>query len=109
MRHRGKATPRVRTYRSKLEADYADHLAMLLQAGVIARWDYEAEKFRLADGAWYTPDFRVVYPDRHVEFHETKGYRREAAIVRVKVAAELHPYPFVLVERKRGQWKCTTI
>ena len=84
-------------FKSKLEARYFAYLQQRLRRGEIAAFAYEAEKLRLADGAYYTPDFRVVTVEGYVEFHETKGFMREAARVRLLVAAELHPYAFFLV------------
>ena len=49
-------------------------------------------KLRLATGAWYTPDFAAANPaTRRIELHEVKGFWREAARVRIKVAAEAFP------------------
>lgn len=89
---------------NKLEAAYSEHLERRRAAGEIAEWRYESTKLRLADGAWYTPDFRVLLPNGEVEFHETKGFMREAARIRLRVAAELHPFRFVLVRRADGAW-----
>lgn len=80
-----------------LERRYADHLNALLALGRVDRWDYEPETLRLAPKTTYTPDFRVVLPDGLVEFHETKGFMRDDAHVKLKVAAALHPYTFRLV------------
>jgi hypothetical protein len=75
---------------------------------------FEAIKFRLANGAWYTPDFYVVYHDGSFGADEVKGFRREAAMVRIKVAAERYPdFHFRLVEkvpkRAGGGWKVTHV
>jgi hypothetical protein len=100
----GKATavPRVM---NKTEAAYASYLEGMRVAGHIIRWDYEPEKLRLADLTYYTPDFRVVYPDGAIEFHEVKGFVRDDAMVKLKVAAETHPYRFVMIKRLKGQWE----
>lgn len=75
------------------------------RAGLIREWAFEAESLKLADGSWYTPDFRVIHLDQTVEFEETKGHWREAARVRIKVAADRHPYRFTaLKQRKGGGW-----
>jgi len=93
-------------YKSGLERRYAAHLTQMKDFGVIRDWAYEPESLVLAIGARYTPDFRVVLNNGVIEFHETKGYRREAAIVRLKVAARLHPYIFQLVtwDSKQQAW-----
>jgi len=89
---------------NKLERDYSVFLEKSRLAGHIARWDYEPEKLRLADATFYTPDFRVIYPDGTIEFHETKGFIRDDAMVKIKVAAEQHPYKFLMIRRKGGAW-----
>lgn len=85
---------------NKTELLYAAaELRPRLLAGEIKRYDFEVERLRLADNTFYTPDWRVVMADDTIEFHEVKGFLREAAFVRIKVAAELHPYRFVMVRR----------
>lgn len=101
----GKATATVRTW-NRTEKAYADFLEVQRRAGNIARWDFEPEKLRLADLTYYTPDFRVIYPDGTIEFHEVKGFLRDDAMVKIKVAAEQHPYRFVMVKKaKGGKWE----
>lgn len=90
-------------YKSDLERRYATHLQLLQLAGEVAAWRYEAIKLRLADGAWYTPDFMVEFPDGRLECHETKGFMREAARVRLRVAAEQFPCFRFLVVRAAGK------
>lgn len=94
-----KAAPK---FKSRLEAGYYEHLRERKSAGEILDFGYEVEKLRLADGAWFTPDFRVVCVDQTIEFHETKGFMREAARVRLLVAADIHPYRFMLVKKTAG-------
>jgi hypothetical protein len=92
------------TKMNKTESAYANHLHLLKCAGEIIDWRFEGIKFRLADGAIYTPDFLVVYKDRF-EIHETKGFWREAARVRIKVAADLYPwFPFRAIKLIKGNW-----
>jgi hypothetical protein len=41
---------------------------------------------------------------------ETKGFRRDDAMVKLKVAARLFPcFQFVLATRVRGVWVCTSV
>ncbi len=88
-------------YRSKLERDFALHLAV--EEGIATY--YEPFRLRLANGAYYKPDFMVINPDRTMTIFEVKGHFREAAKVRVKVAASLHPYfRFIVVTRSEGVW-----
>ena len=95
----------TKVYKSKWESEYAKHLDLLCRSNPdILDWKYEAIKLRLADGCWYTPDF-VVVTLQGVEFHEVKGYYREAARVRFRVAADTFPYfKFKIIRLKNGQW-----
>jgi hypothetical protein len=89
------------------EARYANHLEKLRLAGVILDWDFEAFKLRLAHGTFYTPDFLVIRSDPPIrQFHEVKGFLRDDAAVKVKVAAQLYPrFHFVIVRQaKGGRW-----
>ena len=52
---------------------------------------FEAMKLRLADNTFYTPDFAVMTMDMHIEFHEVKGFWRDDAKVKIKVAAAQFP------------------
>ena len=92
--------PQSPAFDSKLEQAYWLHLQRQLHAGEIRRADHHVEKLFLGEGSWYTPDFRVIATDGTVEFHETKGFMREAARVRLLVAATTHPYRFFLVKNK---------
>ena len=73
------------------EAAYAAHLDLRKLAGEIQEWRFEKFKLFLAPGAWYTIDFWVVMADGEIQVHEVKGHQREAARVRIKVAADLYP------------------
>jgi hypothetical protein len=90
---------------NKLEEAYMRQLDFLKTIGAVKSWKYESLKLRLAEGAWYTPDFFVELTDGVLEIHETKGFMREAAFVRLKVAAEQYPqFRFKLVKRIKGLW-----
>lgn len=103
------AIPRRGTM-NKLEARFAEWLQSKMNDGWIRSWRFEAVKLRLAKGAWYTPDFIVIIGDCLVKFYEVKGFRREAGIVRLKVAAETYPeFRFVLVRWVHGQWVETEV
>jgi hypothetical protein len=94
---------------NKTEADYASHLELQKRAGVISEWAFQPEKLRLADRTFYEPDFRVIASDGTVEWHEVKGHWEDDARVKIKVAAELHPYRFIAVtarpKRIGGGWE----
>lgn len=93
---------------NKTETRYSQRLDADVKDGRISRWRFEGVTLRLADGARFTPDFFVTpagLNDR-LELHEVKGgFIREAAMVRLKVAAELFPeFEFILAQWKRGEW-----
>lgn len=70
---------------------------------------FEGIKLRLADDAWFTCDF-AVWVNGAMEFHETKGFMREAAAVRLKTAAEQYPqFVFRLVRLVKGSWNITEV
>jgi hypothetical protein len=79
------------------ERIFADLLEKERLAGAILRWDFQPEKLRLADKTWYTPDFRVVDNQHRIVWYEVKGFVRDDAIVKLKVANECHPYVFIMV------------
>ena len=90
---------------NKTEARYAAELEARALAGELSWWAFERVRLRLANGAWYCPDFVVSTAAGEIEMHEVKGsHIREAAMVRLKVAASLYPFRFVLVQfTKAGQ------
>lgn len=85
---------------NKTESAYSQHLEMMRRAGRVLWYRFEPMKLRLADGSYYKPDFGVMTSAREFELHETKGFWREAARVRIKVAAELYPFRFIAVTAK---------
>lgn len=87
------------------ERAYADYLWQRQLAGEVLRYDFEAEKLRLADNTFYTPDFRVVLADLSIEMHEVKGFWQDDARVKIKVAAQLHPYRFIGVRKVARSWE----
>jgi hypothetical protein len=115
---RWKARPKGKTRKrsgemNKLEAAYAGHLQSQQISGDIEYFAYESVKFRLADRTWFTPDFLVMARDGAISFHETKGFMRDDAAVKLKTAAEMYPFPFLLVRkipnREGGGWQITEV
>jgi hypothetical protein len=93
---------------NKLEAEFAQALEARKRAGEVLDWQFESHKFRLADMTWYTPDFGVMLSNRNFVLYEVKGYFMDDAKVKLKVAADRHPFPFFLVRKKAkkdgGDW-----
>lgn len=94
-----------------LERDYAAILESRRQSGEIAMWMYDAISLRLARSTFYHPDFLVMLPDGTLQIHETKGFMRDDAAVKLKTAAAIFPFlSFFLVTKPRGGgWSITEI
>ena len=93
---------------NKTEAAYANHLEALRRDGDVRWWKFEGVKLRLADNTFYTPDFAVMAADGVLEMHETKGFWRDDARVKIKVAAAQFPFRFFalkpLPKKQGGGW-----
>jgi hypothetical protein len=93
------------TTMNKTEQLYAQKLELRKRAGEILDYKFEAVKLKLADKTYYTPDFLVVFPD-HFEFHEVKGFWRDDARVKIKVANQLFPFvKFKAIQLKNKKWQ----
>ena len=92
-------------YRNKTEEAYAKKLELATACGEVAWWAYEGISVKLAEGAHYRCDFAVMLPDGTFEFHEVKGFWREAARVRIKVASSLYPFRFIAVKKNKAGWE----
>ena len=94
---------------NKTEQAYALTLEARRQAGHLAWYKFEGMKFRLAGNTFYTPDFAVMKPTGELEMHEVKGYWQDDARVKIKVAADMYPIPFIAVKPKAkkdgGGWE----
>ncbi|MGP9850223.1 hypothetical protein ACT3T7_02270 [Halomonas sp. 111] len=94
---------------NKTEAAYAALLEAEKQAGEIVWYSFEAMTFKLADNTRYTPDFAVLRADGLMEMREVKGFWREDARVKIKVAAEMFPFRFIAVKKQSkkagGGWE----
>ena len=102
---KGNTTRRVAGSMNKTEQAYAALLEQRKQAGEIHHYQFEAVKLRLADNTSYCPDFMVVDKDGYIEWHEVKGFWHQAGRIKIKVAADLHPYfSFVAVQYKKKEW-----
>lgn len=76
---------------NKTERAYAIYLEAQRRAGGIILWRYERLTLKLADDTRYTPDFYVLLPDGQIQLVETKGFFRDDAKVKLKVAATEFP------------------
>ncbi len=94
---------------NKTEQAYADRLSILHMSNQIKWYRFEGIKLRLADKTFYTPDFAVMNAHGVMEMHEVKGFWRDDARVKIKIAAEQYPFRFIAVQMiaksKGGGWK----
>jgi hypothetical protein len=83
----------------------------VLRADITLAWvGVHALTFKIGDDCRYTPDFIALNLDGELIAYETKGFMRDDARVKLKVAARMFPFVgFVLVERKAGALICTEI
>ena len=89
---------------SKWEEQYRNMLELKYRACEILAYEYESITFRLAPKTTYTPDFLVVLPDGKVQIHEVKGFAREDAIIKFKVAAQQNPwFEFIMVKKSKNE------
>lgn len=86
---------------NRWERQYAERLEGDRLNGTILSWTYQPLKLRLADLTFYTPDFMVILQDGTLEMHEVKGFMRDDAAVKIKVAAELFPFIFRLATKEK--------
>jgi hypothetical protein len=91
---------------NKTEAAYAQQLERQRLAGEIQDWMYEPIKLFLAKATTYTPDFMVKMVGEEIHMVEVKGFMRDDAAVKIKVAADKYQrfYRFVLVRKVKGGW-----
>ena len=82
-------------YRSKWEANYARVLEFQRKQGLITSWLHEPETFwfeKIKRGTRsYLPDFKVTYPDGHIEYHEVKGWYDDRSKTKVRRMAKYYP------------------
>lgn len=87
---------------NRTETAYAAHLDLLIKAGEVSAYLFEGVRLIIGNSQCaFTPDFMVVLSAGYIEFHEVKGFWREAARVRIKVAAKQFPwFTFIAVTRR---------
>ena len=89
---------------TNLERAWAAELEFGRQIRDIAWWEFEAITLKLAPDTRYTPDFAWTDALGGLHFDETKGFRREDAMAKLKMAAAKFWWAtFRLVTRARGR------
>lgn len=96
---------------NKWESQHADNLGWRVLDKEIKGFLYEAFTLELAPRCTYTPDFFVLENDGSYTAHEVKGFMRDDAAVKLKVAAGMYPqFRFELWRKnKRGEWKSRVV
>jgi hypothetical protein len=105
---------------NKTEAKYAAYLELQKAAGAVLWWQFEVVTIKLGNDVRLTPDFLVLFPDGHLELHDTKGtkkiktgrktgqtapYVEEDALVKARIAAANFVIPIFFVWQERnGEW-----
>lgn len=100
----GRGVRRVPGQMNKLEEAYGKRLWERKLAGEVLWYAFDSLKLRLADTTFYTPDYLVMLASDVLEIHEVKGHWEDDARVKIKVAADKFPFPFVAIQRKQGLW-----
>ena len=91
---------------NKTEAAWLDEL---IRIGY-TRIRFSAITFKLGHDCRYTPDFICFTRSGQMIAWEVKGFRRDDAMVKLRVAATVFPeVEFILVELKKSIWVRTYI
>lgn len=87
---------------NRTEAAYGEVLAARQASGEVVAYWFQGVTLKLGDDCRYTPDYFVMLADDSLECHEVKGFMRDDALVKVKVAARLYPFLFRVVRKVKG-------
>lgn len=86
---------------NKTEKAFHDYLCALSLPWV----SVQSITLKLGDDCRYTPDFAAVNADGSITFYEVKGFWRDDAKVKIKVAARLFRWAkFVVVQKNKNAW-----
>jgi hypothetical protein len=102
---RSKGVRRVAGEMNKTEAAYAHELELQRRAGMIQWFAFEGVTLKIAHDCRYTPDFLVMMADDTLEAREVKGFWRDDARVKIKVAAAKFPFKFSAITKSKGGWQ----
>jgi hypothetical protein len=87
---------------NQTETAYGRALKARLEAGEVVWYKFEGIKLRLGDNTFYTPDFAVMLASGQMEMHEVKGFWRDDARAKIKIAADLYLFRFIAVTKAKG-------
>jgi hypothetical protein len=108
------ALGRLRTGQmNRTEELYDTYLDAKRWHGEVLWYRFEGVKLRLADNTFYTPDFAVMSADGVMEMHEVKGFWRDDARAKIKIAADAYPFRFFAIRKQAakagGGWEVEAI
>lgn len=89
--------------KNKTEIAYDSHLDSLRVAGEILWYKFEGVKLRLANNTFLTVDFAVMRKDGVLAMIDVKGSPHvfmDDAKAKMKIAAEMYPFVFVVAYPK---------
>lgn len=105
VRVRARAVVRPTTDENGLNKTESAWHDILVAMGKYARIRVHAVTLKLADDTRYTPDFQTTDPAGEVIFWEVKGFFRDDAKVKIKVAArDFTEFKFMLVRKECPGW-----
>jgi hypothetical protein len=97
--------------RNKTEAAFEILLKSWLQDGLILWYEFEGVKLKLADNTFFTVDFAAMDNTGMLIMFEVKGAAaifQDDAKVKIKVAAKLYPFKFMVAipkpKKDGGGW-----
>jgi len=91
---------------NKTEAQYYRFLKLLRHQFV----GVQCMTLKLGDDCRYTADFLVLNQEGKLEAHEVKGFMRDDALVKLKVAARMYRFiNFFLVKKTKTEWKIESV
>lgn len=91
---------------NKTERAYLGYLRMLYPT----RIGIQDVTLKIADDCRLTMDFNYINENGNWVFVDVKGFQREDALIKVKVAARLFPHlKFVIVKRAKIGWEVTEV
>jgi hypothetical protein len=85
---------------NKEEEAYAKLLDELKMRGEVLWWKFEGITFKLAYRTTYTPDFNVMLANGQMQMHEYKGFWKDDARAKIKIAAAMFPFQFIAVTKE---------
>ena len=90
---------------NKTERAYHEHLKRLNYPWI----GVQNLTFKLADDTRFTPDFTVVEANE-MRCIDVKGFQREDALIKIKVAARMFPWvTFAIVKKEKDGWNTLVV